>query len=128
MKRVIIETPYAGNIELNLQYLRACLHDSLKRGEAPYASHGLYTQPGVLRDHLPLERAFGIRAGFAWREVAELTVVYADLGISKGMQYGIDDAIKCGCVIEHRMLGDGWRRYAEVTDICDFDTTRWGAR
>jgi len=40
MKKVIIESPYAGNIEQNIKYrLRACLKDSLTRGEAPLASH-----------------------------------------------------------------------------------------
>lgn len=41
MRRVIIESPYHGNVERNLRYLRACLRDSLLRGEAPFASHGL---------------------------------------------------------------------------------------
>lgn len=105
MKRVVIETPYAGDVELNLRYLRACMHDSLvNHGEAPFASHGLYTQPGVLRDEIPGERAAGIHAGLAWRDVATLTVVYTDLGISKGMQHGIDHAIKVGCAIEYRKL------------------------
>lgn len=47
MKRVVIESPFAGDVELNLRYLRACMHHCLKSGEAPYASHALYTQPGV---------------------------------------------------------------------------------
>jgi len=74
------------------------------RGEAPYASHLLYTQDGVLNDLIPEERNHGIQAGFAWRQVAQATVVYTDLGISKGMQYGIDDAIKRGVPIEYRQL------------------------
>lgn len=76
MKRVIIESPYAGDIDRNLRYLRACMADCLRRGEAPFASHGLYTQPGVLDDDKPDERKLGIEAGFAWRDVAEMTVVY----------------------------------------------------
>lgn len=109
MKRVIIESPYAGNVELNLRYLRACMHDSLvNHGEAPFASHGLYTQPGVLVDRIPAEREAGIHAGFAWRELADATVVYTDLGISKGMQYGIEHAAKHGKPIEYRTLGGVW--------------------
>lgn len=63
MRRVIIESPYAGDVELNAQYARECLRDSLTRGEAPIASHLLYTQPGVLDDAVPRERALGIEAG-----------------------------------------------------------------
>ena len=70
MRLVIIESPYAGNVPLNLLYLRACMRDCLSRGEAPFASHALYTQPGVLDDGDPAERAHGIEAGFAWRAVA----------------------------------------------------------
>ena len=52
MKLVIIESPYAGDIEKNVAYARDCVRDSLMRGEAPYASHLLYTQPNILDDYL----------------------------------------------------------------------------
>lgn len=107
MRRVIIESPYAGNVDLNLKYLRACMHECITNDEAPYASHALYTQPGVLDDLIPVQRELGIVAGFAWRGVSDLTVVYTDLGITKGMQYGIDDAIRKGRPVVHRRL-KGW--------------------
>lgn len=108
VRRVIIESPYAGDVERNLRYLRACMADCLARGEAPFASHGLYTQPGVLDDDVPSERSLGIRAGFAWREVAEATVVYTDLGMSTGMRFGVEDAERMGRPVEHRKLGGEW--------------------
>lgn len=104
MKLVIVESPYSGAIGRNTLYLRACLADCLRRGEAPFASHGLYTQPGVLSDTNATERSLGIEAGFAWRSVADLTVVYADLGISYGMLQGIRNASERGCPIEYRWL------------------------
>ena len=110
MKRVIVESPYAGDIEENLRYLRACMADCLSRGEAPFASHGLYTQPGVLRDDVPEEREAGIQAGFAWRNAAERTVVYTDLGTSRGMDYGIKHAERFGHEIEYRRLFGEWSR------------------
>jgi len=85
MKLVIIESPYAGEIFLNTTYARRALRDSLERGEAPLASHLLYTQDGVLLEVLPSERRWGIDAGLAWRSVAELHVFYIDLGFSRGM-------------------------------------------
>ena len=108
MRRVILESPYAGNVELNERYARACMADCLRRGEAPYASHLLYTQPGVLDDLVPEQRKLGIDAGFAWRDVAEATVVYDDLGISTGMKYGIEHAERGGKPIEYRRLGGEW--------------------
>lgn len=108
MKLVILESPYAGDVERNTRYARACLRDSLMRGEAPVASHLLYTQPGVLRDDVPDERRMGINAGLAWGRAAEGTVVYCDLGISGGMEQGIGRAEKAGRPVEKRWLGSPW--------------------
>lgn len=105
---VQIESPYAGDIERNLRYLRACMRDCLLRGEAPYASHALYTQPGVLRDEVPEEREHGIQAGFAMRCAMDKTVVYTDCGTSGGMKYGIAHAESIGHPIEYRTLGADW--------------------
>lgn len=104
MRRVIVESPYAGDIEANVAYAREALRDCLKRGEAPIASHLLYTQPGVLDDGVPFERQKGIDAGLAWGVVAEATVVYTDRGISVGMAYGIEAAKSAGRPIEYRKL------------------------
>lgn len=62
---VILETPYAGDVEYNLKYARACVADCIRRHEAPFASHLIYTQDGVLDDNDPNERMLGIHAGFA---------------------------------------------------------------
>lgn len=104
---VIVESPFAGDIERNLAYVRAAMRDCILRGEAPMASHALYTQPGVLDDNDAEERMMGIHAGFAWRKFASKTVVYTDLGTSKGMQYGIAHANEIGQPVEFRSL-EGW--------------------
>ena len=104
MKLVILETPYAGEVEANVQYARECMADCLKREEAPFASHLLYTQPGVLDDDIPEERKLGIDAGFAWRKVAELTVVYVDRGVSGGMKQGIKNSEKMGIPVVYRRI------------------------
>lgn len=78
-------------------------------GESPIASHLLYTQPGILNDADPAdpaERQWGIDAGLAWRKVAHASVVYEDLGISKGMAYGIAQAVERGIPIEYRKIGE----------------------
>lgn len=105
MKKVIIESLYAGDTETHMTYLRRCMRDCILRGEAPFASHGLYTQPGVLRDEVPDEREMGIQAGFAWRESAGKTVVYGDYGTSRGMFYGVKHAQDINHPIEYRKIG-----------------------
>lgn len=108
MKLVILESPFAATngktVEENIEYARSCVRDSLSRGEAPIASHLLYTQPGILDDTIPSERTLGINAGLAWREVAHGSVVYTDFGISEGMKYGIDAAIAQGLTVELRRI------------------------
>ncbi|GAA5542613.1 hypothetical protein [Brucella sp. NBRC 113783] len=99
---VIIESPYSGDVERNTEYARACLLDSLRRGEAPIASHLLHTQ--VLDDLRPDERVLGIEAGLAWYRVADKCVVYGDRGISGGMIEGIERAKRYGVLVEFRNI------------------------
>lgn len=106
MRLVIIESPYAGDIKKNIEYAQKCVRDALERGEAPIASHLLYTQPNILNDDVPHERQWGIDAGLAWRDVAHGTVVYTDRGISKGMKYGINMMKSAGKPVEFRSLDD----------------------
>jgi len=105
MKRVVIESPFAGEVARNVRYARRAMLDSLRRGEAPFASHLLYTQPGLLDDDDPDDRRLGIDAGFAWREAAELTAFYVDLGWSRGMLEAREHAASLGTPIEERRLG-----------------------
>jgi len=100
---VIIESPYKGNVEEHVKYAKRCLLDSISRGEAPFASHLLYTL--VLDDENLTQRTTGIECGFRWREGASLTAVYTDYGISKGMEYGIADAEYLEQKIEYREIG-----------------------
>lgn len=107
MKRVVLESPYQGDVEANMAYARACVRDALSRGEAPIASHLLYTQPGVLDDTRPHERVWGISAGHAWIDLADALVVYIDKGVSQGMQAGINAARLRHVPIEFRKLNGG---------------------
>ncbi|MGL4757267.1 MAG: hypothetical protein ACRCXB_33360 [Aeromonadaceae bacterium] len=90
----------AAIIDRNTKYARRALLDSLERGEAPYASHLLYTQ--VLDDSTPEQRWHGLEAGWAWQSVVDAVVVYTDWGISVGMQAAIDSA---KCPVEYRSIG-----------------------
>lgn len=102
-RRVIIESPFAGDIRRNVLYALRALKDSLARGEAPFASHLLYTQ--VLDDKDKAQRRQGIDAGLEWARVAEATVVYTDYGVSAGMALGIEHA-KGLRPVEYRTIGE----------------------
>ena len=99
---VILESPYSGNLEQNLRYARSCMLDSINHGEAPFLSHLLYTQ--IFDDSIPHERDFGMNAGFVWLRLAARSVVYTNLGISTGMECGIQKAREYGIEIIYRRL------------------------
>jgi len=106
MIKVIIESPYAGDVKRNITYAKHCMNDSLRRGEAPIASHLLYTQDGILDDDIPEERMLGINAGLAWKSVADKQVFYIDYGYSSGMKYAKEYAVKNNIEIEERQILD----------------------
>jgi hypothetical protein len=104
MRRVCLESPFAGDIPANIAYAKRAVHDCLLRGEAPIASHLLFTQEGVLDDDKPQERTLGIEAGLSWQQVADAVVVYTDRGISGGMELAIDRAKFYNIPVEYRSL------------------------
>lgn len=104
MKRVIIESPYAGDISVNVKYARAAMRHSLSMGEAPIASHLLYTQPDILRDEIQEEREWGIKAGFAWSDAAEAHIFYVDFGMSNGMRAALQYCIDNNRPYEYRKI------------------------
>lgn len=106
MRRVIVESPYAGDRDRNHAYLLDCLRDCYARGEAPIASHAM--GPLVLDDDNAAQREKGIAAGLAWHAVADAVVLYRDLGVSPGMAQAADRARQLGVSIESRFL-PGWK-------------------
>lgn len=102
MKRVMIESPYRGDIVANKRYLSECIDDSIRRGESPFASHGFYTN--FIDDEIKDERWLGIVCGVAWGSVSDCIAVYTDRGITSGMSYSINKYKSMGKRIEYRSL------------------------
>lgn len=113
MKRVILESPFAGNVERNVAYAKLCMKEMLEFDEAPIASHLLWTLPGLLDDNNPEQRRLGIAAGHAWLAGAEGVVFYVDFGISKGMEIGIERARAAGVAVFIRQL----KNQTELSDL-----------
>lgn len=102
--RVVIETPYAGDVERNEAYAKRAMYDSLRRGEAPFLSHLLYTM--VLCDDVEADRKLGIDAGLTWGGVSSFTAVYDDYGVTDGMWEGIERAKAEGRRVVIRRIGE----------------------
>ena len=106
MRRVVLESPYAGDIDRNVAYARRAVRHSLRLGEAPIASHLLYPQPYILREEDVIERQWGIDAGHAWLGVCDLVVFYVDLGWSNGMGAALDRCADLGVRHTSRLIGE----------------------
>ncbi len=95
-KLVVIETPYRGETpeetQANIEYAKACMKDSIDKGETPFLSHLLYTQ--VLDDTIHADRAKGIELGTDWLNVVDAHVFYVDKGLSEGMFYSLQKTLK----------------------------------
>lgn len=107
MRRIFIASPYraetAEGWKRNLDYARACVLDSIERGEAPFASHLFY--PQVLADTDQDQREYGIKAGIEFLKVCSALAVYEDYGKTVGMELEIRAATDNGIPIVLRSLG-----------------------
>lgn len=130
LRFVDIESPYSApteaEIKRNIRYARAAVRDCLLRGETPYASHLFFTQTGILDDNVAEDRTLGINAGkHIIQKLGAMTVVYVDLGISKGMEFGITLAEKDGRTIEIRSLGKDWESIFLVHENSHSQNALW---
>jgi hypothetical protein len=80
---VVVESPFAGDMEGNRKYAVKACADCFRRGETPFASHLLY--PQILNELAPGAREQGITAGYEFWEIAHKIVFYVDHGWSSGM-------------------------------------------
>lgn len=112
LRFVDVESPYRGKnqeeVKRNILYAKACVEDSVSRGEFPIASHLFFNQPGILDYDVEKE---GEKETWLGKTIAEylpdiVTVVYQDLGKSKGMLKAIDEANIQGRQIEYRNVDD----------------------
>lgn len=102
----IIESPFSGDTFRNVLYAQAAVRDSIARGETPFASHLFFTQ--VLQDELLDEREQGFRLASRFYGFAKQVVLYTDLGISKGMIWGMERARDHGIpVVQRQMFPEG---------------------
>ena len=131
----IIESPFAGDspvtISRHVRYARLAMADSISRGEAPFASHLLYTQDNILNDLIPEEREIGITCGYAWMSAADKVAIYTDFGHSTRMRLAVERlqtsqpqrnfcSLKSVCTLAVSSLREerSWKLYRKVTVRC----------
>ena len=99
---VILESPFKGQTEANLEYAKKAIKDSISRGESPIAFHLLYSE--VLDENNPHDNLLLKKLKESWTALVQKTVVYTDRGVSEGMLEGITDAAARGRGIDFRNI------------------------
>lgn len=90
-KTVILESPFAGDVFNNVKYAQSVIHSLAHQGYAPSASHLIYTQ--MLDDTNEFDRKLGIDKGLDIAHGHD-SIIALDKGVSTGMKYGVQRAIK----------------------------------
>ena len=100
---VYIASPYAGDIQSNVEFAKAACRFAVSQGATPLAVHLLY--PQILDDRIPDERTAGIQMGLRVLRACDELWVCGDF-ISHGMQAELDAAKEWGIPVK-QMLLDG---------------------
>ena len=111
---VFICSPFSGGPPLYRKYLLEAIRDSLSRGENPFAPHYYYTR--FLNDNDLSERNLGRGFGQQILVRCDSLVVYADHGITSGMNDDIQLAIKERKNVTVRYLRGGVKGGKDHTD------------
>jgi hypothetical protein len=82
-KRIFICSPYAGDVERNVETARKLCRKAIKAGHAPFAPHLHY--PGIVNDSNEEERAAGIASGLHFMDICDEVWAYIGQGRSPGM-------------------------------------------
>lgn len=89
MKLIYVASPYAGDIERNVEYAKQACRTVMERGYAFFAPHLLY--PAILNDAVPEERQAGIEMGLTLLHRCDELWAFGPC-VSSGMQAEIAEA------------------------------------
>jgi hypothetical protein len=89
MKLIYVASPYAGDIEKNIEFAKQACRHVMNKGHAFFAPHLLY--PQLLNDAESIERQAGLAMGLAMLPRCDELWCYGDR-ISSGMQLEIEEA------------------------------------
>lgn len=92
-KLVYICSPYAGDIQQNVEFAKAACRYAMEQNCTPVAVHLLY--PQFLDDHDPVQRVAGLRMGHRVLEVCD-ELCLCGSRISTGMTMELREAKKLG--------------------------------
>ena len=99
MKLIYVASPYAGDVERNVEYAKQACHAVMESGHAFFAPQLLY--PAILDDSIPEERQAGIEMGLTLLHRCDELWCFGPV-VSSGMQAEIAEAERLRIPV-HRM-------------------------
>jgi len=103
MKLIYVASPYAGDIERNIEYAKEACRTVMENGNAFFAPHLLY--PAVLDDAVPAERQLGIDMGLTMLSKCDELWVFGPR-ISAAMQAEMEEADRLGIPIRRMEISE----------------------
>lgn len=97
MKLIFVASPYAGDVEKNIEYAKEACRHVLNKGNAFFCPHLIY--PQILNDDNTEERKIGIRMGKEFLNKCDEVWVFGN-HISNGMFEEIEFARSRGIPIK----------------------------
>lgn len=101
MKRIVLESPLAGDVVRNVRFALFCMRATRLNGLDPIASHLL--GPWFLDDGNASERALGMSSEWVWLPDVPHWF-FLDLGTSRGMAAAIERCQDARAPIPHETL------------------------
>ena len=89
MKLIYVASPYAGDVERNVEYAKQACRTVMESGHAFLAPHLMY--PSVLNDAVPEERQAGMEMGLTLLHRCDELWAFGPC-VSSGMQAEIEEA------------------------------------
>lgn len=100
MKLIFVASPYAGDVEKNIEYAKEACRYVLNEGNAFFCPHLLY--PQILDDNILEERKLGIKMGKEFLNQCDELWVFGK-NITNGMFEEIEFARRKGILIRRIM-------------------------
>ena len=116
MKLIYVASPYAGDVEKNVEYAKRVCREIMEHGYAFVAPHLMY--PAILDDDVPKERQTGIEMGLALLSRCDELWAFGPV-VSSGMQREIAEAERLRIPIRRMdMAGELVPKRAPDTVLC----------
>ena len=98
LPKIYVCSPFAGDIEGNIEKARSYCAFAVKQGYIPYASHLFF--PQFMSDEDPVQRELGLFMGLVYLDGCRECWVFGD-AVSSGMAAEIKRAKKRGIVLRY---------------------------